>query len=183
MDFEQVLKALLQGFERSGLRYGILGGFALGALGVPRATADIDILVHRDDLRPLHALLTALGYACTARTENVSRYCHADRAWGVVDILHAFRQYSLEMLEHVRSCPVFDGTLTVRVLEPEDVIGFKIQAMANNPMRLAKEQADIEALTMHFGHRLDWDRIQRYYDLFERSDEGRRLRERFGHAE
>jgi len=30
---------------------------------------------------------------------------------------------------------------------------------------------------------LDWDRIQEYYELFEMGEEGRKLQERFGHAE
>lgn len=183
MDFEQALKTLLEGFDRLHIRYAVCGGFALGVLGVPRATADIDFLVHRDDLEALHGQLTAMGYTRAAQTANVSHYRHADRVWGAVDILHAFRQYSLEMLERVRSYPIFDGSLTAKVLQPEDVIGFKIQAMANNPLRLVQEQADIEALASHYRDRLDWKRVQGYYDLFDRGEEGRRLRERFGHAQ
>lgn len=183
MDFEQALKALLEGFDRSRIRYAICGGFALGVLGVPRATADIDFLVHRDDLDSLHDLLTKMGYTRAARTDNVSHYRHTDRVWGAVDILHAFRRYSLEMLERVQSHPVFEGRLAIKTLQPEDIVGFKVQAMANNPLRLAQEQADIEALASHYRHRLDWNRIQGYYDLFERGEEGRALRERFDHAE
>lgn len=183
MDFEQVLKALLQGFERLHIRYAACGGFALGVLGVPRATADVDFLIHQDNLETLHRWLVGLGYARKARTDNVSQYIHSDAAWGALDVLHAFRKHALAMLDRASQYPVFGGSFTVTVLQPEDVIGLKVQAMANDAGRLAKETVDIEALMEHYGARLDWDRIQEFYELFEFGDEGRRLHERFGHAE
>ncbi len=183
MDFERVLRALLELFEREKIRYGVLGGFALGALGVPRTTMDIDFLVHRDDLERLNRFLTEIGYERWVRTENVSHYRHTDPAWGGVDILHAFRQYSFEILERTRAQPVFGGTLHIKVLQPEDVIGFKIQAIANNPLRAAHEALDIESLMSHYRNKLDWKRIQEFYELFEHGEEGRRMRERFDHAE
>jgi len=183
MDFEQVLKTLLEGFDRLHIRYAVCGGFALGVLGVPRATADLDVLVHHDDLAALHHWLTSLGYARKAQTQNVSQYIHPDAARGALDVLHAFRKHALAMLDRAGRHPVFGGSFTVKVLQPEDVIGLKIQAMANNPSRLAKESVDVEALMEQYGARLDWDRIQEFYDLFELSDEGRHLRERFGHVE
>ncbi len=183
MDFERVLRALLELFEREKIRYGVLGGFALGALGVARTTMDIDFLIHRDDLERLNNLLSELGYRLWVRTENVSHYRHLDPAWGALDFLHAFRQYSLEILERTRTQPVFGGTLHIKVLQPEDVIGFKIQAIANNPLRAAREALDIESLMSHHRNKLDWDRIQEFYELFEQGEEGRRRRERFDHAE
>ena len=48
MDFELVLKRLLAGFNGAQIRYAAIGGFALGVLGVPRQTMDLDFLVHRD---------------------------------------------------------------------------------------------------------------------------------------
>ena len=61
------------------------------------------------------------------------------------------------------------------------VIGFKVQALANNPLRRAKETADIEALAAHYGSQLDWNRIQRYYDLFELGQEAHTLRAHYEH--
>lgn len=183
MDFERVLKTLLTEFARRNLRYGVIGGFAMGALGIQRATMDFDIVVHRDDLEPLHALLIPLGYTRRARTENVSHYSHPDNVWGDVDVLHAFRPASLQMLQRCRLVPIFSGTLTIRVLAPEDVIGFKIQAIANNPLRRVQDAADIELLAAAHGRTMDWSRVQEYYDLFGLSEDGRQLKETFAHAE
>ena len=183
MDFERVLKALLVEFGRHQIRYAMVGGFAMGVLGFKRFTMDVDFLVHRDDLERLHRAMTTLGYRRFATTENVSHYVHPDAAWGGVDFLHAFRAPALAMLERAKGYAIFEGTQHVRVVAPEDAIAFKVQAMANNPKRRTRELADIEALMELYGSQLDWGRIQEYFDLFELGEEGRRLRERFGHAE
>ena len=184
MDFEQVLKTLLGEFDRRQIRYAAVGGFALGVLGFKRATMDLDFLIHRDDVDRVHETMTALRYRCSATTENVSHYVHPDAGWGAVDFLHAFRKPSLEMLARTRTFSLFEGALKLRVIAPEDLIGFKVQALVNNPKRSTKEWADIEALIDACGEdRLDWQRIQEYFQLFDLGEEGRKLRERFPHAQ
>lgn len=183
VDFERVFKALLEELERCQVRYAVIGGFAVAVLGLVRATVDLDLLVHRDDLERLQTILTSLGYTRFASTENVSRYVHPDASWGSLDILHAFRKPSLEMLERTKVVPVFGGTHTIRVAQPEDAIGLKVQAMANNPLRRTRELADIEALMELHGPQLDWDRIHMYFDLFGLAEEARQLKTRFGHAQ
>lgn len=178
-----MVKTLLSEFEQQRIRYAAIGGFALGALGVPRATGDMDFLVHRDDVERLDHTLSGLGYVRDVRTENVSQYHHAKDEWGSIDILHAFRSYALAMLDRARTLPVFGGTQRIKVLEAEDVIGLKVQARVNDSQRLAQETADIEALMSLYGSRLDWNRIQEFYDLFDLGQEAQRLRERFGHAQ
>jgi hypothetical protein len=39
------------------------------------------------------------------------------------------------------------------------------QAMFNDRERRAQEQIDIERLMALYGHRLDWNRIQEYYEV------------------
>jgi len=183
VDFEQVLKVLLTEFHRLQIRYAAIGGFALGVLGVPRATADLDFLVHREDLDELHEALGRLGYVRRVSTENVSHYDHPDASWGGLDFVHAFRKASLGMLERARAVSVFHGTTTVRVAQPEDVIGLKVQAMVNDPGRRSGEVDDIERLMRLYGARLDWTRILAFYELFELGEEGRQMQRRFGHVQ
>ncbi len=183
MDFEQVLRSVLAAFAKEKIRYAAIGGFALGALGVPRATSDFDILVHRDDLDRLDQTLVALGYRREIRMENVSHYRHPQASWGGIDVLHAFRKPSLAMLERAQSRPVFGQSQHIMVLQPEDIIGLKVQAMANNPIRRPQDQADIEAVMTRHGRQLDWDRIQEYYEVFDLGQDARQLRTRFAHAQ
>ena len=181
VNFERVLRALLAAFGRKKIRHAVIGGFALGVLGYARATMDLDFLVHRDDLDKLHAALTALGYKRLLRTENVSHYQHRDSRWGGLDFIHAFRETSLGMLARAKSYKIFGGKQTLRFADPEDVIGLKVQAMVNDPIRKSQEVADIEMLMRLHGEKLNWERIQKYYGIFDLKAEARRLRKRFGH--
>jgi hypothetical protein len=45
MDFKRVLDRLLECFSQEGVRWALTGGFAMGVLGVMRATADIESLI------------------------------------------------------------------------------------------------------------------------------------------
>jgi hypothetical protein len=183
VDFELVLRALINEFSRLRIRCAAIGGFALGVLGVPRQTMDLDFLVHRDDLEKLDGALTALGYTREFQSENVSQYRHPDATWGSVDFIHAFRNISLAMLDRAKDYPALGGKQSLRTAQPEDVIGLKVQAMYNDPERRAQEQNDIERLMARYGSQLDWDRVQEFYDVFGLSEEARKLRERFDHAE
>jgi hypothetical protein len=176
------MKTLLAEFDRLNIRCAAIGGFALGLLGSPRQTMDLDFLVHRDDLRKLDEVLTALGYQRAFHTENVSQYRHDTDAWGSVDVIHAFRQISLAMLRRAKSYPAFGGTQSVRAVDPEDIIGLKVQAMFNDPARRSQEVADIERLAALYGQKLDWDRITEFYELFGLGEEAKALKERFGRA-
>lgn len=178
-----MLKTLLAEFSRLNVRYAAIGGFALGVLGAPRQTMDLDFLVHRDDMEMLDKSLTALGYSCVFRSENVSQYRHPQAPWGSVDFVHAFREVSLAMLERAKDHPALGGSARLKTVQPEDVIGLKVQALYNDPSRRAQEQADIERLMARYRGDLDWQRIEEFYDVFGLLEEAKSLRERFDRAE
>lgn len=182
MNFERVLESLLGEFDRRRIRYAIIGGFALGILGYPRMTTDLDFLLHKDDLNNVHDLLTKLGYQRVVHTENISQYRHPEDSWGSIDLVYAFRKISLAMLGRAKSYPVFGGKQTVKTVDPEDVIGLKVQAMVNDPERRPQEFADIERLASLYRSRLDWARIEEYYKIFDLGHEAGELKKRFGDA-
>ena len=53
MDFEAVFKLILEQFSKHKIRFAVIGGFALHAAGFPRATQDIDFLLHHEDMPKL----------------------------------------------------------------------------------------------------------------------------------
>jgi hypothetical protein len=170
MDFKRVLRFIVSEFSDSGVRYALIGGFAMGALGIVRATMDVDILVHRDDLPALERILSKRPYRCIYKTENVSQYVSDTEKFGQIDVLHAFRKISVSMLERARLLPVFENRFRIPVLTPEDIIGLKVQAMSNDPARQRLEIADIQRIMEQFGHDLDWELLQEYFQLFEKED-------------
>ncbi|SPD72998.1 conserved hypothetical protein [uncultured Desulfobacterium sp.] len=166
MDFRLVFEKLLTFFHENNVRYALMGGFALGLHGVSRSTVDIDFLVHRDDLSKIQAVMTELGYKCIYQSENVSQYISPLKVFGEVDFIHAFREISLKMLERVEEKKVFNETVSVRVLKVEDIIGFKVQAIANDESRKAVDLGDIESLMALYKSSLDWDAMEKYFSLF-----------------
>lgn len=179
MDFKLVIKKLLTAFKEHDIRYALMGGMALGAWGVPRGTVDIDFLVSKDDMEKVDGIMRGLGYECKFRSENVSQYLSLLKIYGEVDFLHAFRTHSLSILQRADKKQMFNGTVSVKVLKIEDLIGFKLQGMVNDESRKALDMSDIESLIAANKKNLDWDLIKEYFDLFNCDELFNELREKY----
>jgi hypothetical protein len=57
LDFKLVVEKLITAFKDEGIRYALMGGFALGLWGVPRATVDVDFLVNKDDMGKVNEII------------------------------------------------------------------------------------------------------------------------------
>ncbi|OGX34042.1 MAG: hypothetical protein A3C36_04045 [Omnitrophica WOR_2 bacterium RIFCSPHIGHO2_02_FULL_52_10] len=166
MDFEKVFKFLLEYFETHNIRYALMGGFALHAAGYSRATADIDFLIHADDMAKMRELLLNLGYELIHESEDVSNYKGLLKELGQIDFVHARREYTRNMLKRAKEYGILKNKFKVRVLDTEDIIGLKIQASANDPKREARDWADIEQLLTLHHDRLDTRLLREYFSLF-----------------
>jgi len=182
MDFKLVIENLLKHFHEHNVRYALIGGFALGAQGVVRATIDIDFLVHRDDIASVHMIMHELGYECSYQTENVSQFISPLKVFGEVDFLHAFREISVGMIKRAEEKMIFNESLTIRILKVEDLIGLKVQAMANDEGRKTIDLADIESLVALHKLSLDWNTVEEYFSLFGFDELFTELKERYHHA-
>ena len=183
MDFERVLRDLAGDFTARGVPYALIGGFALGALGLPRATMDLDFLVSRDALPRVDDIMQRRGYRLRYRSENVSQFVADSANLGQVDFLHAFRTVSIGMLARAMEVTVFGGSLRVRTLRSDDLVGLKVQALANDPLRERRDLADIELLAERYSGEMDWERIREYFVLFGRLDLYDEIRDTHGPAE
>jgi len=170
MDFKTVLASLLKSFEDRKIRYGLIGGFALGLWGAARATVDLDFLVRREDMEKISQIMQELGYERKFTSENVSQFVSPLKLFGEVDFLHAFRQASIEMLNGAVEKEIFGGEAKIKVLRPEDLIGLKLQAIKNNPSRKEQDLADIESLVSAQKARLDWALIKTYAEALDAQD-------------
>ena len=166
MEFKSVLSILLKRFEENNIDYGLIGGFALGLWGVGRTTVDIDFLVKRDDMKKTDGIMLEAGYECKYKSENVSQYVSPLKVFGEVDFLHAFREASLEMLKRAEEKEIFGGSLKIKLLRPEDLIGLKLQAIKNTPEREQKDMMDIESLLSIHGKEIDWSLVKGYFKIF-----------------
>ena len=180
MDFKKVIALILKNFQAQQIEYAFIGGFALGALGIVRNTLDLDILARPADLPKIDAILSAQTYRLDYRSENVSQYVSAVKPFGNIDLLHAFRQRALAMLQRARRIAIFDGQCEIPVVRPEDLIGLKLQAAQNDPKRQPGDEADIELLLERFRKSLDWQLIEDYFRLFGRQAQFNELQVKYG---
>ena len=167
MDFRAVTKELVAAFEAEGVSYALIGGYAVGLWGVPRATVDMDFLVRVDDMEKVNRIMQSLTYEVAFASENVTQYVSPLATFGEIDFLHAFRQASLGMLMRAVEKTLFSDGISIKVLVPEDLIGLKLQAYSNNQTRERLDMYDIETLMRLHGKTLDWELVQGYFEIFE----------------
>ena len=177
MDFRAVLRLIGEDFHKEGVRYALIGGFALGALGVPRATIELDFIINSDDCIKVDGIMQAQDYRCVYKSDEVAQYVSKSRLFGEVDFILARRNISRKMLERAEEKKIF--SMKVRVLLPEDIIGLKIQALANDKTRAAKEYLDIESLLGFHKNKLDWNVLKDYFKLFDLGGKYEEYRKRF----
>lgn len=182
MDFDKVLNLIIKEFDKEKIRYAIIGGFAMGILGIMRSTMDLDFLVNYEDLSRIEKIMIKHGYKCVFKTQNVSQYVSGLKIFGEIDFIHAFRVISLGMLKRAKKARVLEGRIEVNVLNPEDIIGLKLQAAVNNKMRKNREYADIEEIISHYQGNLNWNLIKEFFLLFNKSKEYHKLRKRYGNS-
>jgi len=178
MDLKKALTLLVAEFEKNDVRYAIIGGFAIGALGIPRSTIDLYFLVPTEALHRVDAIMLAMGYKKVFFSENASQYVSPSAEMGEVDFLHAFRPISIRMLAEAETVPVFGKDAKVKVLKAEDIIALKLQSINNNPARLAKDNSDIEELMKC--RKLDWGILKTYFELFGMGKRFLELRGKYG---
>ena len=71
MDFKHTFEIITHSFEKENLKYAIIGGFALEAAGVIRATMDIDLLVLANDKNIIKPIMIANGYELAFESKEV----------------------------------------------------------------------------------------------------------------
>lgn len=140
----------------------LIGGLALAAHNVVRATQDVDFLADAADADALDAILLDLGYRCLHRSEDAANYLRGDDG---MDFLFAHRPSAMNLLHSAEERETELGRL--RVVSAEGLIGFKLQAYVNNPKR-AQDIEDIRSLLRANYNTLNMGEVRRYFRLFER---------------
>jgi len=168
VELRVVLLRLLRAFDEEAIRHALIGGLALSVHGAARATADLDFLAEGERDGDVHRILLGLGYECLHRTPDVANYASSDPARGRVDFLFARQSYGKAMLARAAAHPLLGTTL--RVVDPADLIGLKVQASSNDPSRRHRDLADIQAL-LRATPDVDLARVREYFRLFDREKE------------
>ncbi|MFT4179177.1 MAG: nucleotidyl transferase AbiEii/AbiGii toxin family protein [Thermomonas sp.] len=156
------IREALAAFAGSKTPPALIGGLALAAHHVVRATRDVDFLVDADDADRLHAALLALGYTCIHRSKDAANYLRGDEG---LDLLYAHRPIARRLLEQAVERETTMGNL--RVISVEGLIAFKLQGHVNDPSR-PHDLGDIRALLRENRDGLNMRELREYFALFER---------------
>ena len=157
-DYSALAAALARASEdldRASIPYMLIGGLALSAWGLPRATLDIDLTlwVAAEDLDNVCAQLASRYVSRTASPVafvRKNRVLPVETADGVrIDFIFAAFPFERRMLGRAVSRHV--GDATVRVATPEDLILLKL------PSDRPKDREDMLLILNRFGRVLDWD--------------------------
>lgn len=156
------IKEALEAFVGLRTPPALIGGLALAAHNVVRATRDVDFLADAADADRLHALLLGLGYHCIHRSEDAANYVRAEQG---LDLLYAHRHEARRLLAAAEERDTNMGRL--RVVSAEGLVGFKLQGYVNDASRL-RDLDDIRALLRTNRESLDLNEVRRYFVIFER---------------
>jgi hypothetical protein len=170
MNLKEILKTLIVRFRKRNVDFVLSGGLALSTMGIFRFTRDIDFVVPEESKETIHEIMTELGYERQDfSTEEIVSYFSPLRVFGQVDFLLARRKYSRTMMRRARKSPVFDGEFEVKTLLPEDLIGLKIQAIANDPQnRFVIDAPDIQKILRLHMDKMDMDLVREYFRIFDK---------------
>ena len=170
MNVKEVLKTLIARFHQKKVDFALSGGMALSTMGIFRFTKDIDFVVPEVDKETVHDIMTELGYERQDfSTEEIVSYFSPLKVFGQVDFLLARRKYTKAMVRRARKRSIFDGEFEVKTLRPEDMVGLKIQAIANDPAnRYVIDAPDIQRILGLHGYRMDMGLVREYFKLFDK---------------
>ncbi len=127
------LKAVLDVLRETGVVHALIGGWAVVAWGVVRASEDVDVLIELPTSRR-KALLAALSRAFDAEWRQgepgdpVPGLIRAQPKSGglPVDLLPARSNADIAALDRAKSVAV--GALRIPIVTPEDLIAMKLEA-------------------------------------------------------
>jgi hypothetical protein len=145
-----------------GVPFALIGALALNAHRVVRATSDVDLLAPAARAGEVDAIAIKLGYRCLHRSDDAANYARGDER---LDLLWASRPLSLRLLAAAVPRSTLFGELPV--VSAEGLIGFKLQALVNDPRR-GQDLEDIRKLLSANREALNLAEVRDYFRLFDR---------------
>ncbi|MBN1551801.1 nucleotidyl transferase AbiEii/AbiGii toxin family protein [bacterium] len=172
MNFRNILKTLNAFFKENEIDHALIGGFALNAYGITRATIDLDILARSEDRPVIIEFLESLGYETFAMSDAFSQHEHPIPEMGRIDFLYVSGETAVTMLKESVSVTVFEDE-KIKVVKPEHLVALKLYAISCNPDRYHREMDDIGNLLRL--ENIDLEEVKSYFMEYSSMEEFERL--------
>ena len=176
-----ILKIITDNLTQEHIPYSLIGALTLSLYGLPRFTADIDILTEARFWSRLSPIMKKLGYTCYQKTKSFAQFDSEMGVLGKIDFMFVDTPEGKDILE--RSILAGDKLIgTYPVIQPTDYIVLKLMAIANNPDRSQKDEGDILAVMNLYKNRLipenfeplDMDRVYLFAEKFSQKEKAQR---------
>ena len=160
---EQIREALSM-FAIAETKPALIGGLAVVAHQVVRATQDVDFLLEAEAADKVHEALLKLGYQRRYRSEDAANYVRGREG---LNLLYAHRPLARHLLAQASERDTPMGRL--RVVSVKGLIAFKLQAYVNDATRM-RDLDDIKALAQIHRKSLDMVQLKEYFALFNQQE-------------
>ena len=142
MNYAQAFELITKKFGQAGIRYVLIGGFAVNYYKVLRATADVDLMLAADDLDKAARILEDAGYQRKNSTKAFAQFQSRDIRAIDIDLILVDRKTLDGVLEEAVEAEIAGWTMYLPSLMHLMVL--KIHAMKNNPKgRSLRDLADV----------------------------------------
>jgi len=145
VDFARVFDRVAGHLEAGGFPLAVVGGLALHAHGITRATFDLDLVTEAAAQTGLIGFLENEGYQTLHRSAAYSNHLHADPARGRLDLIYVDPETSRRLFSGCRPRLAL-GARTALVPRPEHLVAMKVQAIRNDRTRALQDLADVLSL-------------------------------------
>jgi len=168
-----LLDIIARNLTQNKIPYAVIRAIALSLYGLSRFTSDIDLITEGRLWPELDSIMRRLGYSCHQKTDVFAQFESELGAMGYIDFMFVNTPDGLNILN--RRIIVEDNLLgKIPVVQPTDYIVLKMMAIANNPDRRIKDEADLSAFFQLYQNQLlpdyfeplDKDRIYLFADRF-----------------
>ncbi|QTA87044.1 hypothetical protein [Desulfonema magnum] len=173
-----ILEIISENLTRRNIPFAVIGAMALAAYGLPRYTADADFLTESRYQPKLLLLMEKLGYTCRQKTDTFAQFDSEMGVLGYADFMFISSESGKDMLR--RRVVIRDAMARASypVIQPSDYIILKLMAVANNPDRSLKDEADILELLKLYSKNLiseifeplNTERIRDFADRFRQTE-------------
>jgi len=176
-----ILKIITDNLTQEHIPYSLIGALTLSLYGLPRFTADIDLLTEARFWSRLSPIMKKLGYTCYQKTKSFAQFDSEMGVLGKIDFMFVSTPEGEDMLK--KSILADDELIgTYHVIQPTDYIILKLMAIANNPGRSQKDEGDILAVMNLYKNRLipenfeplDMDRVYLFAEKFSQKDKAQK---------
>lgn len=148
-----MLGIISENLARENIPFAMIGAMALAAYGLPRYTSDIDLLTEGCHYHALIPIMETLGYTCHQKTDAFAQFDSELGVFGLVDFMFVNTPDGKDILK--RRAIINDELFgTCPVIQPSDYIILKLMAIANNPGRTLKDEADMLAVLKLYARNL-----------------------------